>query len=527
MTKMPSLFHHTLTETKALSPLSIALGLKDQQLTYDELASQVNQFAYVLLNNKLTPNARVAIYLPKQFETVISFYATSLAGGVFVPVNPLLKAPQVEYIMQNCEVSILITSLSRYSTLKEHLQSLQSLKTIILTDCQPEQTPEDCLCWQSLVEQAFMTKSDFPNRLSSDLAAILYTSGSTGTPKGVMLSHNNLIAGAKSVSQYLDNNPSDKLLAVLPFSFDYGLSQLTTAFISGASVVLMEYLLPRDVIRAVVKYQITGLAAVPPLWIQLADLDWPVEVKQCLRYITNSGGAMPKDTLNKLMAQLPDSQIFLMYGLTEAFRSTYLDPAEISNRPGSMGKAIPDAEILVVNANGDECLAGEEGELVHRGPHVALGYWNDPVKTAERFKPVPRFAESQSDNEMAVWSGDTVKKDEQGFLYFVGRKDDMIKSSGYRISPSEIEDCVYLHENVSEVAAIGIPHATLGQAIVLVIKAKDEHNFDEKELLKYCQKQLPNFMQPKALKLKADLPRNPNGKINRPILIAEFLDLFK
>lgn len=524
---MPTLFHHSLAQSVTLSPQSTALSFKDQHLTYNELDQQIKHFASVLLNQSLTPNARVAIYLPKQFETVISFYGTSLAGGVFVPVNTLLKGSQVEYIMQNCEVSFLITSLSRYQQLKEHLGSIQSLETIILTDCKPEQTPPDCLCWQSLMAQIPPVKSDFPNRLSPDLAAILYTSGSTGNPKGVMLSHNNLIAGAKSVSHYLENKPTDKLLAVLPFSFDYGLSQLTTAFITGASVVLMEYLLPRDVIRAVVKYQITGLAAVPPLWIQLGSLDWPDEAKQSLRYITNSGGAMPKDTLNKLITQLPETEIFLMYGLTEAFRSTYLDPKEINNRPGSMGKAIPDAEILVVNINGDECLAGEEGELVHRGPHVALGYWNDSVKTAERFKPVPSFVTPNSQNEMAVWSGDTVVKDEQGFLYFVGRKDDMIKSSGYRISPSEIEDCVYLHDSVSEVVALGIPHPTLGQAVVLVIKAKDEALFDEKELLKYCQKQLANFMQPKAIKIEQTLPRNPNGKINRKLLAEKYFHLFE
>jgi len=526
---MPSLFHHSLTKSPTPSQQNTALTLKDESLSYAQLNQAVSDLSGQLIQLGLKVEQRVAIYLPKQFETVISFHATSLAGGVFVPVNPLLKAQQVEYILHDCEVSILITSLSRYKQIQPQLESVNSLKAIILTNCTPEQTPAHCICWQTLIENS--STLDFPNRKQSDLAAILYTSGSTGNPKGVVLSHKNLIAGAKSVSQYLNNTSNDKLLAVLPFSFDYGLSQITTAFISGASVVLMEYLFPKDVIKAVVKYQVTGLAAVPPLWVQLAEMDWPTEAKQSLRYFTNSGGAMPQDTLNKLITQLPQTQAYLMYGLTEAFRSTYLEPSEIAKRPTSMGKAIPNAEIYVVDQNGEECSPGEEGELVHRGPLVAQGYWNDLKKTAERFKPLPHFIKDAKESELAVWSGDTVLKDEEGFLYFVGRKDEMIKSSGYRISPTEIEDCIYQMESVSEVVALGIKHPSLGQAVVLVIKpneklALEETDFDQKALLKYCQKQLPNFMQPKAIKLKNELPRNPNGKINRKLLVEEFNHLF-
>jgi len=227
------------------------------------------------------------------------------------------------------------------------------------------------------------SKREYPTTKPQDMAAILYTSGSTGQPKGVVLSHINLIEGAKSVADYLDNTAEDKLLAVLPFSFDYGLSQLTTAFLSGASVVLLEYLMPRDVVNAVARYQITGLASVPPLWIQLAELDWPKEASNSLRYFTNSGGAMPGATLSQLMSALPDTAPYLMYGLTEAFRSTYLHPDEISNRPGSMGKAIPNAEILVINQRGKICQSHEEGELVHKGVHVAMGYWQAEEKTAK------------------------------------------------------------------------------------------------------------------------------------------------
>ena len=412
---MPVLFHHTLLRSAQTDKNATALYFKEAQLSYGELIDSTKRIACQLNELGLSKFGRVAVYLPKQFEAVISFYATSLAGGVFVPINPLLKAPQVEYILDDCDVEILVTSLSRFKQLKAILPNLSSLKKIILTDSTQDGDPDFTVNWNEQWEQ--MPRCNFEDAISKDIAAILYTSGSTGNPKGVVLSHANLVAGAKSVSEYLLNNSDDRLLAVLPFSFDYGLSQLTTAFLSGGAVVLMEYLLPRDVVKAVAKYKVTGLAAVPPLWVQLAELEWPNEARQSLRYFTNSGGAMPQATLAKLMEQLPASSPYLMYGLTEAFRSTYLEPSQIKNRPTSMGKAIPDAEILVINEQGQECQPGEEGELVHRGPHVALGYWNSPDKTAERFKPLPTQLSTGLTPELAVWSGDTVKKDEQGYLY--------------------------------------------------------------------------------------------------------------
>jgi acyl-CoA ligase (AMP-forming) (exosortase A-associated) len=356
------------------------------------------------------------------------------------------------------------------------------------------------------------------------MAAILYTSGSTGNPKGVVLSHRNMVAGAESVSEYLANRPDDRLLAVLPFSFDYGLSQMTTAFRVGASVVLMDYLLPRDVIRAIERYRITGVAAVPPLWNQLAQLDWPGSVSDTLRYITNSGGAMPKATTQKLRQTLPHTDIYLMYGLTEAFRSTYLPPEQVDIRPESIGKAIPNAEILVVREDGSECAPGEPGELVHRGALVALGYWNDPEKTAERFKPCPSQLAEIPLTEIAVWSGDQVKKDAEGYLYFISRKDEMIKTSGYRVSPTEIEEVVYSSRLANEVAAIGLPHPTLGQAILLVAAGDD--NLDREAIIRYCQKELPNFMVPQAVEIRSSLPRNQNGKIDRKGLATEYMAVF-
>ena len=295
-----------------------------------------------------------------------------------------------------------------------------------------------------------------------DMAAIMYTSGSTGQPKGVVLSHRNLIAGAESVSHYLGNNPDDVILAALPLSFDAGFSQLTTAFSVGAHVVLLNYLLPADVVQLCAQHRVTGLTGVPPLWIQIADQDWPTEAPDICGTSPTREGGCPKRHWTGCGHSFPAAKPFLMYGLTEAFRSTYLDPAEVDRRPDSIGKAIPNAQILVVRPDGSLCDPGEEGELVHRGALVAMGYWNDPERTAERFRPAPAREPGLCTGEIAVWSGDTVVMDEEGFLYFVGRKDEMIKTSGYRVSPTEIEEAAYDTGLVRDAVALGVEDAKLG-----------------------------------------------------------------
>ncbi|HHJ81209.1 MAG TPA: acyl-CoA ligase (AMP-forming), exosortase A system-associated, partial [Candidatus Tenderia electrophaga] len=428
----------------------------------------------------------------------------------------------------DCNARILITSKTRLPVLAAELNNCHDLHSLVLLEDDIDNTTMPgltCLTWRNFLTQEAHHPS-YPV-IDMDMAAILYTSGSTGKPKGVVLSHRNMVTGAHSVAEYLENRAEDNLLAVLPFSFDYGFSQLTTAFSVGASVVLMDYLLPRDVINAIAKYQITGLAAVPPLWNQLSTLSWPEEAQTSLRYITNSGGAMPLHTLSELQAALPQTQPYLMYGLTEAFRSTYLAPEQLQHRPESMGKAIPNAEVMVVHEDGSSCAPGETGELVHRGSLVAMGYWNDPEKTAERFRPTPGQSAGLPLPEMAVWSGDQVKMDEEGYLYFVGRKDEMIKTSGYRVSPTEVEEILYRSGLVSEAVALGVPHPMLGQAIVAVISPQNMDDFDLNQLRQTCVKQLPNFMMPAEFITQQTLPRNPNGKVNRRLLSDELSDLFQ
>lgn len=529
---MHNLIHQFITDFARQSPAADALIYKTQRLTYRALADELCAVANGFLQHGIQRSERIATYLPKQPEAVVSLFSASASGAAFVPINPILKAQQVSYILKDCNVRILITSMSRLKQLATHLAQCSDLHTVIIvgkeTDIQKNPLAHinhiDIVNWDNI----HSNNRDFPDipGIDSDIAAILYTSGSTGNPKGVVLSHGNLINGAVSVVQYLNNTAEDNILAVLPLSFDYGLSQLTTAFSVGASVVLMEYLLPRDVIKAISRYQITGLAAVPPLWIQLAQLDWPADARQSMRYFTNSGGALPVEILTTLRAKLPDSQPYLMYGLTEAFRSTYVPPELIDTHQNAIGIAIPNAEVLVLREDGSECADNEPGELVHRGSLVSMGYWNAPEKTAERFKPIPGPLSGKILPELAVWSGDTVKRDKDGFLYFISRKDDLIKTSGYRVSPNEVEEVVYQSDLVKEAVALGIAHPVLGQAIVLVVVARNNMP-DNKELLAYCKKNLPNFMHPADIIIKPALERNQNGKIDRKRLAEKYQDLFK
>jgi acyl-CoA ligase (AMP-forming) (exosortase A-associated) len=357
--------------------------------------------------------------------------------------------------------------------------------------------------------------------IDADIAAIFYTSGSTGKPKGVVLSHRNLIVGAESVSTYLGNDSDDVIASVLPLSFDAGFSQLSTGFLAGAHVILVNYLAPADVVRACARHGVTGLTCVPPLWIQLTDVPWPEEARRRLRYFANTGGRMPKATLDRLRENFPQALPFLMYGLTEAFRSTYLDPSEVDRRPDSIGKAIPNAEILVVRDDGTTCDAGEPGELVHRGALVALGYWNDAERTAERFRPAPGREAGIRATEIAGWSGDVAVRDEEGFLYFVGRKDEMIKTSGYRVSPTEIEEAVYDTGLVRDAVALGVEDDRLGQRIVVVVSPPAGGEVDPAALLAELKKRLPRYMVPEAVSVRPELPRSPNGKFDRNLLRQE------
>lgn len=523
------LLSELIPHSASRTPDAAALTFGNQSISYASLSAAQQHFANGVIALGLQRGERIAIYLEKRFETVIASFGASAAGCVFVPINPLLKPEQVAYIMRDCNVRMLVTSPERYALLMEDLAACHDLRHVVLLNHEASQTTPRALPvigWQELLA---MPERGVHRVIDTDMTAILYTSGSTGKPKGVVLSHRNMVAGAKSVASYLENTSDDTLLAALPLSFDAGFSQLTTAFHVGARVVLLNYLLPRDVLKALDRERVTGLTAVPPLYIQLAQLDWPSGITEHLRYFANTGGRMPRETLAALRTRMPKTQPFLMYGLTEAFRSTYLPPSEVDKRPDSIGQAIPNAEILVLREDGSPCAPNEPGELVHRGALVGMGYWNDPEKTAERYKPLPAHVAGRESGlvipELAVYSGDTVRMDEEGFLYFIGRRDEMMKTSGYRVSPTEVEEVLYATKLVGECVAFGVDHDTLGQSIQVIATPPDGGELDVQTLLAECRNRMPAYMVPHGINVRnGPLPRNPNGKIDRKTLSTEWAE---
>ncbi len=523
-----SRLHDLIDISSRRKPDGTALSYAKQSMNYLELQQSIEGFVGGMLGLGLQRGERIAIYLEKRFETVIASFGATATGCVFVPLNPLLKPDQVAYIMRDCNVRVLVTSSERLSLLASVLPSCKDLRHVLLVNAGPlpiaaGQFP--LWRWDDLLQPGGPCGHRV---IDTDMTAILYTSGSTGKPKGVVLSHRNMVAGAKSVASYLENTADDTLLAALPLSCDAGFSQLPTAFHAGARVVLLNYLLPQDVLKALARERVTGLTAVPPLYIQLSELDWPTAIGEQLRYFANTGGRMPRETLTALRKRLPKSKPYLMYGLTEAFRSTYLPPEEVDRRPDSIGKAIPNAEILVLRDDGTPCAADEPGELVHRGALVGMGYWNDHEKTAERYKPLPAQTPGRDAGlvlpEIAVFSGDTVRMDEEGFLYFIGRRDEMMKTSGYRVSPTEVEEVLYATRQIGECVAFGVDHPKLGQAIQVIATPPSGSSLDTTALLAECRRQMPAYMVPENILVRqGPLPRNPNGKIDRKALASEFL----
>ena len=482
-------------------PAASALDGRSGHYSYAELEQALARLAGWLAGFALEPGARVASWVAKGPVAALMPLAAPRAGLIHVPINPLLKHRQVAHILADSGAAMLIGTAARIDSLE------------------PGDVPPGCQLHREDDAACAMSGGDGIGPSDADpqaLAAILYTSGSTGRPKGVMLTHANLWLGAVAVADYLRLAPDDRTACVLPFSFDYGQNQLFSTWHAGGCVYPLDYLTPRDVLKLVDRRDITTLAGVPPLWVQLAELEWPADIAGKLRRLTNSGGALTRPLVARMRALFPHAALYPMYGLTEAFRSTYLPPALVDDHPDSMGRAIPFAEILVVRPDGSVTDDDEPGELVHCGPLVAQGYWRDADRTAQRFRPAPAASRYGG---MAVWSGDTVRRDAQGLLYFVGRDDAMIKSAGNRISPTEIEEAAVAVPGVAEAVALGIADERLGQAVRLLLRGGDRAIIDA--VATHLKSELPNFMQPKDIIVLPEFPRNPNGKIDRVALAQE------
>ena len=511
------LIHHLLENSVSQFPDKTAVKDGDRTITYRELYEDSKKLGNFLRALKAEKGERVCILLDKSIEQVISFFGISFGGNVSVFINPILKKDQVEHILQDCGAKILITIKKEWEKYKIDLL----IKIIYLDDTGDTERKDDVsvIYWKE-IERNIEKQRPADRQISDDIANIIYTSGSTGKPKGVVITQRVLVEGAEIVSSYLKITDKERIISVLPFNFDYGLNQLTSSVLNGATLILHRFFLANDLLRVLEREKITGLAGMNPIWVKIFNERFGTQKQydlSNLRYITNSGGKVPEAIVKKMRSFFPQTKIYLMYGLTEAFRSTYLPPEEIDKRPNSIGKAIPNVEILVLNEKGEECRPGEVGELVHRGALITRGYWNDPEKTSKVFRKNPLLKDQEHLNETVVFSGDLVRKDEEGFLYYVSRKDSMIKTMGYRVSPTEVEEYLMKLDGIVDAVAFGKEVETGDQIIVAVVRTNSAQ-MDDKQIMAQCRKNLPEYMVPREIHFEKEFPKTANGKVDRTLL---------
>lgn len=493
-------------------PSKIALFDGLEGICYAKLQDRITSHAHYIGDLGLDSGSRIAVVIDKSVECVAFLFGCLLAGAVVVPINPRLKRRQVEHI--------LIDSGSVLLAVLEGRQSFhEDIRTQGLVCLRPAAEPVVHVAPNS---REMRGHSENFSVVSEDIAVLFYTSGSTGMPKAVMCRHSNLQSGALSVNSYIGNTENDRILAILPLSFDAGFSQLTTGFLSGATIVLKDYILPADISHICETYRVTGITGVPPIWKAALAARWSESARLRLRYFANTGGHLTKAHLDGLRSLFPAAKPFLMYGLTEAFRSTYLEPAFVDSRPDSIGKAIPGARVVVVDGSGEECAPGEVGELVHSGPTVAAGYWKSPSMTALRFRTPPPCLQRAGVTNMVVYSGDLCRRDAEGFLYFVSRADKQIKILGNRVSLAEIENTVMLVAEVTACAVSAMPSTDGADPIIIVFYTSCTEFDIESRVYAWCCRELPSFMLPDALVWRDQLLLNPNGKYDLDAMLADY-----
>lgn len=492
-------------------PNKTALVCDGRRLTYAEIEAQANRLAHALIAHGVQRGDRVAVYLPNSVETVIGIFAILKAAGSFVVVNPTTKRDKLTFILNNCRATALLTADRNVSLAAEAHAAATSLKFTVLSGkrAAAAAAPKDTFyAFDELLAAYPATRPPCPT-IDQDLACLIYTSGSTGDPKGVMSGHNNVVFASGAIVQYLENTPDDIVINVLPLSFDYGLYQLLMVFRFGGTLVLEKsFAYPAAILKTMAAERVTGFPGVPTVFAILLQMDLSPYDLSSLRYLTNTAAALPPSHIAEIRAKFPWATLYSMYGLTECKRTLYLPPDQLDARPGSVGIAIPGTEVWIEDESGQRMGPGIVGELVIRGSHVMRGYWENPEATARCYRPGP------TPGEHILYSGDLFRMDEDGYLYFVARKDDIIKSRGEKVSPKEIENVLYGIAGVVEAAVVGVPDPILGQAIKAFLVV-DGAALTEKDVLRHCRAHLEDLMVPQHVAFRDSLPKTSTGKIKK------------
>lgn len=505
------LVHEFLEQSAERDPEKTALVCDGRRLTYAQIDAMADRMAHALRAHGVARGDRVALFLPNSPELVVGIFAALKADAAFVVLNYSMKPDKLAGILGNCRAAALVTAAQRAGVAEEMLRRTASLKFAVLAG---PSAVEVARGHPRLLDFGKI-QADFPARRPSrknidrDLACLIYTSGSSGEPKGVMSAHENVVFAASSIVGYLRNVPDDVVICALPLSFDYGLYQLLMVFKFGGTLVLeRSFAYPGQFLKRMETERVTGLPGVPSMFSILLNMDLGAFHLGHLRYITNTAAALPVSHVEQLRAAFPRTAVYSMYGLTETKRTLYTPPDELAKRPGSVGIAIPGTEVWLVDEQDRRLGPNEVGELVVRGGHVMRGYWEDPALTAERFRPGPL------PGERVCYTGDLFRMDEEGYFYFVGRKDDIIKSRGEKVAPKEVESVLYSLPGVLEAAVIGVPDPMLGQAVKAFIVGQDRA-LKKDDIVRHCYARLEDFMVPKEVVFVDSLPKSPNGKIQK------------
>lgn len=509
----PRLLHDIVIRSAEGSPDKTALVIEGKPYTYAQLLDAARRLAAALQRRGLARGDRVAIYMDNTWPCVLSIFAVLMAGGVFFVVNPQTKADKLEFILNDSGARMLLTDAHLAGVFVPVLADVSGLSSVLCSGTLPSlsETPARPI---EAFDDVIRAEAGGPRPagvIPSDLAALVYTSGSTGNPKGVMQTHQAMVFTLGSLTEYLRLGEDDRILNVLPMAFDYGLYQLLMAVALGATLVLeRSFTYPAQVFHRMVEHGVTVFPGVPTIYSMLlsAHARKPLSFPSVTR-VTNTAAALPSSFHGKLQEIFPTALIYKMYGLTECKRVSYLEPELIHDKPDSVGKAIPGTEIYLLSPEGEPVAPGEHGILYVRGPHVMVGYWKRPEQSEHMLKP------GRLPGERVLCTHDWFRMDDEGFLYFVGRSDDIIKTRGEKVSPVEVENVLHGIDGIREAAVIGIPDPLLGQAIRAYVVLEDGTILNEKEIMKICLSRLENFMVPKEVVILPELPKTATGKISK------------